>query len=113
VDYAECLVSELGPSFLGFPSTSSKPEWGSSRPLFNGISKGGAGDDAHRFLIAAQNTAVGRRLFTTRSGMVRLGPRTAAAGSLVCVLYGARMSFVLKSTRRRLSFGGIAMYMGW
>jgi hypothetical protein len=52
--------------------------------------------DAARFVTAARQAMLGRRLFETESMAVGLGPQETQAGDVVCVLYGARIPFVLR-----------------
>ncbi len=59
------------------------------------IAKGEDGDN-DRFLEAASNTCVGRRLFITEKGTLGLGPSALQVGDRCCVLFGGIVQFVLR-----------------
>jgi hypothetical protein len=52
--------------------------------------------DVDRFLEAASNACVGRRLFVTESGRLGLGPGALKVGDRCCVLFGGIVPFVLR-----------------
>jgi hypothetical protein len=52
--------------------------------------------DIHRFLEAASNACVGRRLFITEKGTLGLGPGALRVGDRCCVLFGGIVPFVLR-----------------
>jgi hypothetical protein len=52
--------------------------------------------DHDRFLEAASNACVGRRLFVTENGTLGLGPGALQVGDRCCVLFGGIVPFVLR-----------------
>jgi hypothetical protein len=56
----------------------------------------GNGGNADRFLDTAFTVTRRRRYFTTASGLYGIGPDIMAKGDVLCVLYGARMPFILR-----------------
>jgi hypothetical protein len=53
--------------------------------------------DPDRFLEAAMNVCIGRRIFITKSGCLGLGPAAMTTGDHVCVLYGGNVPFILRA----------------
>jgi hypothetical protein len=58
--------------------------------------------DYDRFLEAASNACVGRRLFLTEKGTLGLGPGALQTGDRCCVLFGGIVPFVLRRLNDRI-----------
>ena len=64
--------------------------------VIDGIRKLAEGGTPAKFIDAAITACAGRRLFETTSGILGLGPSSLVPGDVICVLYGARVPFVLR-----------------
>jgi hypothetical protein len=54
------------------------------------------GGDSNRFFNVANDVCLERKLFSTRHGMLGLGPRLLREGDLCCILFGATIPFILR-----------------
>ncbi|KAF2123217.1 heterokaryon incompatibility protein-domain-containing protein [Lophiotrema nucula] len=74
-----------------------------SAALKHQIPKADGGEEkmgnAQHFFVAARQICHGRRVFMTDKGSLGLGPAPMQKEDLCCVLVGARVPFVLRSTR--------------
>jgi hypothetical protein len=71
--------------------------------------KGGNVDEIY---CAASRFCMGRKLFSTRQGMLGLGPSILREGGLCCVLIGAPVPFVLRSFGEKYKLVGEAYVRG-
>jgi hypothetical protein len=54
------------------------------------------GGDSNQFFDVVNNVCCERKLFSTRHGMLGLGPRLLREGDLCCILFGATIPFILR-----------------
>jgi len=77
------------------PDLSQYQKYREGQARYYEVKKAGNGDD-DRFLEAASNACVGRRLFVTERGRLGLGPAALREGDRCCVLFGGIVPFVLR-----------------
>lgn len=53
-------------------------------------------DNFVQFMVDASNLCRYRKLFVTREGYIGLGPQAMQAGVLCCILFGARLPYILR-----------------
>lgn len=66
------------------------------------------GGDAQRFISWSQDWILNHRLFSTRSGMLGLGPPLVRSGDFCCILFGSWMPLLLRPVESRYRLVGDA-----